>query len=272
MSQELSVALVQMTSVDDVDTNVQQMLSMVEQIHPSSKVRLVCFPENCLYLRTREGEAIPGIKLDSPALHTLAKVAVEKKMHFHLGASPVELDGQLYNASILITDKGEVSSTYQKIHLFDIQLAGQKAIRESDAFRHGKKPNILEIDGWRVGETICYDLRFSELYHYYARQEVDAILIPSSFLVKTGEAHWDVLIRARAIESQAYVLAAAQGGTHIGRGGGIRETYGNSLLVDPWGKVMARAESSPSVVIGTMTREMIENVRRQIPMKSHRRL
>lgn len=272
MNHELSVALVQMTSVDDVETNVAQMAEMLDKIHPSSNVRLVCFPENCLYLRTREGEAIQAISFAHPALKKLAEKARGLKMNLHLGSMPAELHGALYNCTVLITDQGEIRPTYQKIHLFDIQLAGQKPIRESDVFRHGTQPHVIEIDGWKLGETICYDLRFAELYSVYARQEVDAILIPSAFLVKTGEAHWDVLVRARAIESQAYVLAAAQGGTHIGKNGGVRETYGHSLIVDPWGKVMARAESSPSVVIATLTKELVESVRRQIPMKDHRRL
>lgn len=272
MSTELHVALVQMTSIDDVETNASQMLEQLEKIHPSSKVRLACFPENCLYMRTREGEAILPVDFKHPGFQKLAAYAVEKKMYLHLGAIPVKIGDHMYNGSVLITDQGEILPTYQKMHLFDIQLAGQKPIRESDVYRHGEKPNILEIDGWKIGESICYDLRFSELYSSYARSEVDMILIPAAFLVKTGEAHWDVLVRARAIESQAYVLAAAQGGTHIGKNGGVRETYGNTLAVDPWGQVMARAEASPNLLIVTLSKERIENVRRQIPMKSHRRI
>lgn len=272
MAAELSIALAQMTSIDDIESNIQQMISLLDQIHPSSKVRLACFPENCLYLRTREGEAIQGLEITAPAFEVLAKEARVRNMFLHLGSVPLRTGGHLYNSSILITDQGEIQPGYRKFHLFDIQLSGQKAIKESDVFKHGEKPNVLEIDGWRIGESICYDLRFAELYSYYAKLEVDAVLIPSAFLVKTGEAHWDILTRARAIESQAYVLAAAQGGTHIGKGGGLRETYGNSLVVDPWGKVVARAEASPSVVIATLAKEMLENVRRQIPMKSHRRL
>ncbi len=271
MNRSLSVALIQMTSVDDLALNLSQMLDMLSQIHPSEQVRLSCFPENCLYMRTTEGEAIQPISLPGDHLAVLAQRARELKMFLHLGSAPVFLNENLYNCTLLITDQGEIKPTYQKMHLFDIHLDGQKAIRESDVFQHGKKPNIIEIDGWRLGETICYDLRFAELYSAYARAEVDAILIPSAFLVKTGEAHWDILTRARAIESQAYVLAAAQGGTHIGKKSGVRETYGHSLIIDPWGKVLARAEASPSVVLSVLSRERIENVRRQIPMKSHRR-
>lgn len=271
-SHELSVALAQMTSIDDVDGNILQMEELLSRIHPTAKVRLACFPENCLYMRTLEGEAIHPISLTEGPILRLAERARLLQMFLHLGSIPAMVGDQLFNCTVLITDQGEIKPTYQKMHLFDIHLEGQKPIRESDVFSHGHKPNVIEIDGWRLGETICYDLRFAELYSIYARQEVDAILVPSAFLVKTGEAHWDVLLRARAIESQAYVLAAAQGGTHIGKKGGVRETHGNSLIIDPWGKVISRAESWPSVVIATLTKEQIENVRRQIPMKLHRRL
>lgn len=269
---ELSIALIQMTSIDDVEVNVAQMEDLLGRIHTTAKVRLACFPENCMYMRTLEGDVIHPIDFAGEPMKRLSRKAQELGIFLHLGSIPAVVDGHLYNCTVLITDQGEVRPTYQKMHLFDIHLEGQKAIRESDVFRHGQKPNIIEVDGWRLGETICYDLRFAELYSLYARQEVDAILVPAAFLVKTGEAHWDVLLRARAIESQAYVLAAAQGGTHIGKKGGVRETYGNSLAVDPWGRVIARADSSPSVVICTLNKEQIENVRRQIPMKLHRRL
>jgi predicted amidohydrolase len=159
------------------------------------------------------------------------------------------------------------------MHLFDIQLEGQKAIRESDAFRHGQKPSVLEVDGWRIGETICYDVRFAELFSQYARKEVDVILVPAAFLVKTGEAHWHILLRARAIESQAYVIASAQGGTHKGIKGGVRETFGHSLVIDPWGGIQAEVTNNgPGFSISILSRERIMKVRGQIPMKDHRRL
>lgn len=179
----------------------------------------------------------------------------------------------MYNSSMLITPEGEIHPTYQKMHLFDIQLDGQAPLKESDVFRHGHAPHIIEVDGWRLGEAICYDVRFAELFSQYARKEVDLILLPAAFLVKTGEAHWEVLLRARAIESQSYVVAAAQGGTHQGCRGGTRETYGHTLIVDPWGAVVGQVEKlGPGVTIVKLSRERIEAVRRQIPMKFHRRL
>lgn len=272
MSRELSVALVQMTSIDDVAANLEQIKNQIFQIHPSLKPRLICLPENSLYMRTKEGEAIKALRLNDSVFAELSALARKENFFIHVGSVPLDIDGKVFNSSVLITDLGGVQASYQKMHLFDIHLEGQKPIRESDVFTHGAKPSTFEIDGWKFGETICYDLRFAELYSQYAKQGVDVILIPSAFLPKTGEAHWDVLMRARAIESQAYVLAAAQGGSHIGKNGGVRETYGNSLVVDPWGQVLTRADHSPSVILATLSKERIEVVRRQIPMKSHRRI
>ncbi|MGZ3774706.1 MAG: carbon-nitrogen hydrolase family protein [Pseudobdellovibrionaceae bacterium] len=273
MNSELVVAVTQMTSVDDVEANLKQMEMLIEVATKNSEVKLICFPENCLYFRVVEGEKVPGFTLSDLAFLTLSSLAKQFKVYLHLGSVPLFLDEHLYNSSILITPQGEVRPTYQKVHLFDIQLEGQKAIRESDVFRHGQRPNVIEIDGWRIGEAICYDVRFAELFSYYAHNEVDIILMPAAFLVKTGEAHWEVLLRARAIESQAYILASGQGGTHKSVNGGTRETYGHSLISDPWGTLINKAEeNTPGVLISKLTRDKILSVRRQIPMKSHRRL
>lgn len=274
---ELVIAAAQMTSIDDVDANVMQIEALLEDIfsakEKTDRPRLVCFPENCLYFRIIEGEKIEGFTLAHPALKRMAELAQEYSTHLHLGSVPLYVDGHLYNSSVLVTPDGELLPTYQKMHLFDIQLEGQKPIRESDVFRHGQQPHILNIDGWKVGEAICYDLRFAELFSRYARQEVDAILLPAAFLVKTGEAHWEILLRARAIESQSYLIASAQGGSHHGGRSGVRETYGHTLVVDPWGAVAGQVEKrAPGYTIVKLSRERLESVRKQIPMKFHRRL
>lgn len=273
MSSELVAAAIQMTSVDDVATNVAQMESLLQEAFQQAQPRFVCFPENCLYLRLKEGEKIAGMTTSHPAFQRLSELAKHYNTYLHLGSIPLYLEGHLYNSSVLITPEGEVRPTYQKMHLFDIQLDGQAAFRESDVFRHGQIPNVIEVDGWKIGEAICYDVRFAELFSQYARREVDVILLPAAFLVTTGEAHWEILLRARAIENQSYVIAAAQGGTHRGLSEGVRETHGHSLIIDPWGTVVGQVEKrSPGVTISKLTRERIDSVRRQIPMKFHRRL
>lgn len=272
MKSELKIALCQMNSTDRVQDNLAQIKNLIQQVPISQGVDLFCFPENCLYLRLVEGQKITGLSLTDSVFVELSRIAMERKCYLHLGASPLNFEGHLYNATILISPDGQVLSPYQKMHLFDIQLEGQAPVCESDVFKHGLKPTVVNIHGWKMGQSICYDLRFSELYSHYAQQECDLILVPSSFLPKTGEAHWEVLLRARAIETQAYVAASAQGGIHKGDHGGQRSTYGHSLLVDPWGVVIAELKSQPSIEVHILTKDRIQQVRKQIPMKSHRRL
>ncbi len=273
MTSELMVALVQMTSVDDVEVNLAQIEMLLEKTFSQGQPRLVCFPENCLYMRLVEGEKIDGFTTHSPVFKRLQQLAIQYKTHLHLGSVPLYIENHFYNSSVLITPEGEVQPSYQKMHLFDIQLEGQKPLQESDVFRHGQHPHLLEVDGFKIGESICYDVRFAELYAQYARQEVDLILVPAAFLVKTGQAHWEILLRARAIENQSYVLASAQSGTHKSQRGGTRETYGHSLAIGPWGDVLADLkQAGPDVVLLTLSKDKIAQVRKQIPMKFHRRL
>lgn len=270
-SEKLRVGLAQMNSIDDVDSNLMQIEALLDEVKHEN-LDLICFPENSIYMRLREGEKIPGLSLQDEVFQVLRRRAMDMNTNLHLGALPLKIDGHLYNSSVLIKKDGTISDSYQKMHLFDIQLSGQNAYRESDVFRHGQGPQIIQIDGWKIGQSICYDLRFTELYNYYARKEVDLILVPAAFLIKTGEAHWHVLLRARAIESQAYVVASAQGGIHNSPRGGIRETYGNSLIVDPWGKIILALDTQPQIQTYVLAKSIIEDVRRQIPMKFHRRI
>lgn len=262
-----------MTSVDDSALNYEQIKGLLlDSKAQEQRLDLICLPENALFMRVKEGERIKGISLTDEIFSQLSLLAQEFSFFIHVGSSPLLLDGHLYNSSVLVTPHGEVRPTYKKMHLFDIHLHGQKPVRESDIFRHGPAPSILDIFGWKIGESICYDLRFSELYAYYARKAVDMILIPSAFLVKTGEAHWHVLMRARAIESQAYVVASAQTGTHQGIAGGMRQTFGHSMVVDPWGEIRAEASGDRGLLIYECAKQRLEEVRRQIPMSDHRRI
>lgn len=272
--ENLHVALAQMTSVDDGPTNQAVMLKLIDEaLQKNPSTQLISFPENCLYMRLREGEKIAGIELSSELFVPLCKVARERNVHLHLGSIPLREQGQLSNATLLINTKGEILNPYKKIHLFDIHLEGASPIRESDLFGGGERPSLVQIEGWHLGMAICYDLRFSELFSWYAQHSAEVILVPSAFLPATGEAHWEVLLRARAIESQAYVLAAAQAGEHVSATGARRKTYGNSMIVDPWGRIMTRARTNlPEVLTATLNLQEISKVRKQIPMHSHRRL
>ncbi len=272
MSETLNVALTQLTTVDDSQKNLNQIVQVLEKIN--TDVDIVFFPENCLYMRIIEGEKVPFFKLEDPLFQTLADEAKKRNLILHLGSVPIELPNGKYNCSVVIDQQGQVIPSYQKIHLFDIQLTGQNAIQESDVFNHGEKPSILKVKDWKIGQSICYDLRFSELYRAYAEQEVDLIIVPSAFLVKTGQAHWEVLLRARAIESQSYVLASAQSGQHQStKSQSIRETYGQAMVVDPWGQILKQMGNfSPAIEVISLSKHRVAEVRRQIPMKNRRRI
>lgn len=276
MRTKLEVHVVQMTSTDAVEANLSQIQDLLKPLPAASPEApaLVSFPENCLFMRLREGEKVSGLEVKEPIFETLQGIAKAKNFILHLGSIPLREEGHLSNSSVVVWPDGRTEVTYKKIHLFDIDIEGEKRHRESDVFRHGSQPQVLPLSDWQIGQSICYDLRFSDLFHQYALQGVDLILVPSSFLVTTGKAHWEILLRARAIESQAYVVAAAQAGTHKSMtGDGERQTYGHSLVIDPWGRILAKASpEAPQVLSVTLERNEIEKVRRQIPMAGHRRL
>lgn len=268
---DLNVSVVQMTSVDSWQGNLEWIEALFETENLKNK-DLVCFPENSLYFRINDQESIEFKGLDWPGFQRLGDLAKKHDSNIHLGSVPLEVNGQRYNSSVFIQKDGQIQGTYQKIHLFDIHLEGRAPIRESNVFAGGSSPQILHHGDWKIGQSICYDLRFSELYAFYAKKDVDMILIPAAFLVPTGKAHWDILVRARAIESQCYIIASCQAGEHRSqRNELVRMTYGNTMIVNPWGEVVARLADGVGILHATLNLGEVSKVRRQIPMKSHRR-
>jgi deaminated glutathione amidase len=278
----MKIHLIQMTSTDDVETNLQSIESLVSHISDDcsnhTEPGLLCLPENALYMRVQEGEAIEGLTLKDPCFDRLRTLAKEKNCLIHVGSSPIQRPlNKVANASLLIHPTGEVEISYEKLHLFDMRLENGLHVRESDVFTQGLLPQVFHLNSWSFGQTICYDLRFSELYNFYARIPVDVILVPSSFLAHTGQAHWHVLLRARAIESQCYIIAAAQAGFHVSQkhpklSPSKRQTYGHSLIIDPWGDIIAEgSKDTPQCLSLSLDKNRLESIRKQIPMKSHRR-
>jgi len=277
MKVSLRVALLQMTSTDRVEVNVQKILSNLNQL--KAHVDIVLLPENSLFFNFNKKINCDHVINNFSSLDPLKDWAVKNKTAIHFGGVAVQSAKGLYNSALLLTEEGQVRHLYDKIHLFDVDVAG-RVVRESDHFTSGDKPAVFEFKGWRIGSSICYDLRFSELFVYYHQQKVDIVLIPSSFLVETGRAHWSPLLRARAIETQAYVLAAAQGGIHNSERDTLdaKSTWGESLAIGPWGDILARAPSFDDQVQGEhwvvveLLPEAIEKVRLQMPTLSHRKL
>jgi predicted amidohydrolase len=265
------VALCQMNSRDDVEANLRQAGELLEKA-AAGGADLAGLPEVWTYMgsagRHREvAEPVPG-----RTSQWLSEIARRHGMWI-LGGSVLEAgeDGKVFNTSLLVDRAGELVAHYRKIHLFDVELPGQPPIRESFSYTPGEEIVTAETEFGRVGLSICYDVRFPELYRALVARGAEILFVPSAFTFETGKDHWDVLLRARAIEGQAFVLAPAQWGTW-GRPESNRRSYGNSLAVDPWGTVIARAPHGVGVTFAELDLEEVRRVRERLPALRHRRL
>jgi len=207
---------------------------------------------------------------EDPVLSAVCKAAADAGIWVHLGSLALKgerADGRLVNRGFVIDDKGAIRARYDKMHLFDVDLPTGESWRESAAYGGGEKPVAVDTPLGRLGLSICYDLRFPDLYRALTDAGATILSIPAAFTVPTGEAHWHVLLRARAIEAGVYVVAAAQGGTHEDG----RETYGHSLVIDPWGKVLLDMDDQTGVAFVDIHPAEVEAVRSRVPAIRHRR-
>jgi predicted amidohydrolase len=205
---------------------------------------------------------------DDPTLAALRAVARRLSIYVHVGSLAIKVSPErAANRSFLIDRRGDVVARYDKIHMFDVDLAGGESYRESNTYRAGELAVVADLPWGRLGLTICYDLRFPALYRALAEAGASFVAIPSAFTRQTGEAHWHVLIRARAIENACFVLAAAQGGKHENG----RETFGHSLIVDPWGRILAEGGTEPGLVFAEIDPAEAAAARAKIPSLLHGR-
>ncbi|MEW6058922.1 MAG: carbon-nitrogen hydrolase family protein [Actinomycetota bacterium] len=267
----MRIALCQMNSRDDVDANRRRAGESLDEA-AAGGADLAGLPEVWTYMgpagRLRDvAEPIPG-----PTSLWLADMARRHGMWI-LGGSILEAgeEGKVYNTSLLVDREGELVARYRKIHLFDVELPGQPPIRESFTYTPGDEIVTAETEFGRIGLSICYDVRFPELYRALVARGAEIVVVPSAFTFETGKDHWEVLLRARAIEGQTFVLAPAQWGTW-GPSEQNRRCYGNSLAVDPWGRIVARAPDGVGVTFAELDMEEVRRVRERLPALSHRRL
>ncbi len=205
---------------------------------------------------------------EDSSLKAYRELARELRIHLHVGSLALRATpDRAVNRSFLIAPGGDILASYDKIHMFDIDLGGGESYHESANYQPGETAVIADLPWGRIGLTICYDLRFPSLYRALAESGASFLAAPSAFTRKTGEAHWSTLLRARAIENGCFVFAAAQGGLHENN----RETYGHSLIVDPWGVVLAEAGVEPGVVLATIDPARVERARKSIPSLQHGR-
>jgi len=203
-----------------------------------------------------------------PSLATLREVARKLGIYVHIGSLAIKISpDRAANRSFLIGPKGDILARYDKIHMFDVDLAGGESYRESRNYRPGELAVLADLPWGRLGLTVCYDLRFPALYRALAEAGATMLAIPSAFTKQTGEAHWHVLMRARAIENGSFVFAAAQGGKHENG----RDTYGHSLIVDPWGSIIAEGGTEPGVIMAEINPAEVVSARARIPSLQHGR-
>lgn len=267
----MRVALVQMTSTDDIASNLDAARRWVSAAVETG-AQFVGLPENFAFLR-REGEPIPcSQSLDGEIISSVRELAREHGIRILAGTFAERIEGSqlLYNTSVLIASDGNVDAVYRKIHLFDVDLSdsGGGVFAESATFAPGSKVVVATTEFGAIGLSVCYDVRFPELYRQMATQGARFITVPSAFAPQTGKDHWEVLLRARAIENQAFVLAPAQCGQHSEN----RSSYGRSMIVDPWGIVLAQGGDEPGLVIADCDLDRQARIRASLPALSHRRL
>jgi predicted amidohydrolase len=268
-SKNLRVALVQLRSGRNVEANIAAAERLIRDASKGG-AHYIQTPENTAIMELEPELLLSAVQVEaeSVALKRLRSLAAELRIWLHIGSLGIKLGPQrVANRSYLVAPDGEIAARYDKLHLFDVDLAGGESYRESKLFQSGDKAVVADLPFGRLGLSICYDLRFAALYRALAMAGAEIIAVPAAFTKQTGEAHWSVLLRARAIETGAFVLAAAQGGTHENG----RSTYGHSMVVSPWGEVLAEAGEDPGVIFAEIDLGESEAARARIPSLKHGR-
>jgi predicted amidohydrolase len=267
----MRVGIVQMTSTDDLAANLDAASDFVREA-AAQGAEFVALPEMFAYLR-REGLEFPHAqRVDGEILGQMRALARTLGVRLLAGTIAEQAPGErrVFNTSVLLSPEGEIEGVYRKMHLFDVDLgaAGGGVYRESASIAAGDAVVVAETPHGGVGLSVCYDLRFPELYRRMADRDARFLTVPSAFAVTTGRDHWEVLLRARAIENQAFVIAPAQCGRHSES----RESYGRSMIIDPWGRVLARLGHRPGVAVADCDPAVLRQTRESVPALHHRRL
>lgn len=276
------VAAIQLNSQPDLAHNIAQCHKMVEQAAQKG-ARFVGLPENFAFLGDEKEKHKRAPQIRDEVLASLPRWSREFGIYILAGGFPAPDESELshskaFNRALLFTPDGGILAKYDKIHMFDISLSEEENYRESELVAAGASEAVVavippeslgippETHGVRFGLSICYDIRFPELYRRLAEKQADVLCIPSAFTQPTGKAHWEVLLRARAIENSCYVIAPAQTGLH----GISRKTYGHSMIIDPWGQVLADAATDPGVITAEIDTAKLDDIRKKLPSLTHR--
>ncbi|PHR60759.1 MAG: amidohydrolase [Robiginitomaculum sp.] len=257
-------ACIQLCSGTSIDTNIQAVDALVRTAYKDG-ARFISTPENTHFMGggTKALFASISAEEDCHAVAHFRALAKELAIDLLIGSLAIKLsESKAANRSFLFGTDGAIKARYDKIHLFDVDINEREVWRESHNYRAGDRPVLANVDGLDLGLSICYDVRFAALYKYYAKHGAHIMSVPAAFTAVTGEAHWEVLLRARAIENSAYVIAPAQGGVHEDG----RMTWGRSMIIDPWGVVIAQLNHDrPGYCLADIDIALVNNIRAKIP-------
>ena len=265
-SNHLRVTLVQVSAGRDIQANLGRVKQLLANVGTTD---LIALPEVFAMRGSDEDYRSTAQPLTGTLMTFLASIA-HRHNPWVLACSMGETHGAtVYNTSVLLNRRGEIAASYRKIHLFEAQLESGQVIRERDTWTAGTDPVMADVDGWKCGMAICYDLRFPELFRHYSAHDAHLFFLPSNFTQRTGKDHWDILLRARAIENQCFIVAPNQCGVNPHTG---IASHGNSMIVGPWGDVITRIEDGEQAVTVTLDIHDLVNTRRRIPALAHRKL
>jgi predicted amidohydrolase len=264
-------AAVQLNCTSNEQANWESARSLIDRA-AGYGATFVATPENTNYLGPHDEKVRRAEPLDGPTCARFADLARRLGIHLLLGSFNEKSDEErrCFNTSVLFGPDGRILATYRKMHLFDVDVPGGPRFAESDTCKPGDAVTVVETPLARFGLSICYDLRFPELYRRMTDQGVQVLMIPAAFTLATGKDHWEPLMRARAIETQCYVIAPAQHGDHDDAG--LKASWGHAMIVDPWGLPVAVASDGPGLALAEIDLDRVETVRRAIPVSTHRRL
>lgn len=262
----MKIACAQLSSSDNIEQNIVRADALAGEA-AQQNAQLIAFPENTFQME------VSGVKRtlytydEHPGLKAASDIAKRHKIWLLVGSASVKIDdsGKTVNRQLLFDDNGELVSHYDKIHLFDVDVGDGQEYKESKYFLAGDKAVVAQTPWAKIGLSICYDLRFPHLYRALAKSGAEILAVPAAFTQVTGEAHWHVLLRARAIENGCFVIAPAQCGTHAGG----RKTYGHAMIIDPWGNVLAEAGTDEGIIVAELDIDQVKKNRRKMPSLTH---
>ena len=259
----MKVASIQNTATRDIPANIEWLQSRVDEAAEQG-AELIFTAETCTLIEP-DNDRVAGStqrEEDDPGLAMFRAAAKQHNVDIAVGSMMIKTeDGKDVNRAYYINRAGEIVARYDKLHMFDVQLKNGEFYKESDALAAGDKAVLVNTDWGKIGLSICYDLRFAALYRALAQNGAKILTIPAAFTQTTGQAHWHILVRARAIETGSFVIASNQCGTHVGK----RQSYGHSLIVSPWGEVLADGGAEPGIIYAELELERVEQARQMIP-------